>query len=35
MGVGCDQWGVCYAEAHGDPEQCPRAAGPPPQREEV
>lgn len=23
MGVGCDEYGVCYAEAHGQPEQCP------------
>jgi len=23
MGVGCDQYGVCYAEAHGRPDQCP------------
>lgn len=23
MGVGCDEWGVCYADAHGQPEQCP------------
>lgn len=23
MGVGCDQFGVCYAEAHGQPEKCP------------
>ena len=24
MGVGCDDYGLCYAEAHGQPEQCPR-----------
>jgi hypothetical protein len=24
MGVGCDEAGVCYAEAHGAPEKCPR-----------
>lgn len=24
MGVGCDEAGVCYAAAHGQPEQCPR-----------
>jgi len=24
LGVGCDEAGVCYAEAHGHPEQCPR-----------
>lgn len=23
MGVGCDEVGVCYAEAHGQPERCP------------
>lgn len=23
MGVGCDEYGVCYASAHGRPEQCP------------
>lgn len=23
MGVGCNEYGVCYAEAHGQPEQCP------------
>lgn len=22
MGVGCEQAGVCYAEAHGQPERC-------------
>ena len=25
MGVGCDEAGVCYAEAHDSPEQCPHA----------
>lgn len=24
MGVGCDEAGVCYAAAHGQPERCPR-----------
>lgn len=24
MGVGCDEAGVCYAAAHGEPERCPR-----------
>lgn len=24
MGIGCDDYGVCYAEAHGRPEKCPR-----------
>jgi hypothetical protein len=24
MGVGCDEYGVCYASAHGRPEMCPR-----------
>lgn len=23
MGVGCDEYGVCYAEAHGEPIRCP------------
>lgn len=22
MGVGCDEYGVCYADAHGEPERC-------------
>lgn len=22
LGVGCDETGVCYADAHGDPSQC-------------
>lgn len=22
LGVGCEEWGVCYAEAHGEPQQC-------------
>jgi len=26
MGVGCDEYGVCYADAHGQPEQCHRQA---------
>jgi hypothetical protein len=25
MGVGCDEAGVCYAEAHGQPERCPKS----------
>lgn len=25
MGVGCDEYGICYAEAHGQPAQCPKA----------
>lgn len=25
MGVGCDEYGICYAEAHGQPDQCPKA----------
>lgn len=24
MGVGCEEAGICYAEAHGQPEQCGR-----------
>ena len=24
MGVGCDEAGVCYAAANGQPDQCPR-----------
>lgn len=23
-GVGCDEYGGCYADAHGEPEKCPR-----------
>lgn len=23
LGVGCDEMGICYAEAHGVPENCP------------
>jgi hypothetical protein len=23
MGVGCGVYGVCYAEAHGEPDMCP------------
>lgn len=23
LGVGCDEAGVCYADAHNQPEQCP------------
>lgn len=23
LGVGCDEVGICYAEAHGVPENCP------------
>lgn len=30
LGVGCEQYGVCYAEAHGQPDQCGRAAASPP-----
>jgi len=26
LGVGCDEAGTCYAEVHGDPEQCGRTA---------
>lgn len=26
MGVGCDEYGVCYADAHNQPEQCPHYA---------
>lgn len=24
MGAGCDEAGVCYAAAHGEPERCPK-----------
>lgn len=24
LGVGCEEYGVCYAEAHGEPERCGR-----------
>lgn len=27
LGVGCDEAGVCYASAHGQPEQCGRSEG--------
>lgn len=27
MGVGCDEVGVCYAEAHGEPDRCPLLQG--------
>ncbi len=30
MGVGCDEYGICYAEAHGQPEQCPHYVPPHP-----
>ena len=26
MGVGCDEYGVCYASAHGRPDLCPAKA---------
>jgi hypothetical protein len=25
MGVGCEAAGVCYADAHGEPDRCPRS----------
>lgn len=25
LGVGCDEAGICYAEAHGQPSKCPHA----------
>jgi hypothetical protein len=28
MGVGCDEYGVCYANAHGQPRQCPHYVAP-------
>lgn len=28
MGVGCDEAGVCYAAAYGEPDRCPLAAPP-------
>jgi hypothetical protein len=30
LGVGCDEYGTCYAAAHNRPEMCPRST-----REEV
>lgn len=27
MGVGCEEYGVCYAAAHGEPERCGRQDG--------
>lgn len=32
LGVGCDEAGVCYADAHGQPEQCPHHVGVQPSR---
>lgn len=29
MGVGCEEAGICYAEAHGQPEQCGRPTAEP------
>lgn len=37
LGVGCEQSGVCYADAHGQPEQCGREdvkKGPDPEERE-
>lgn len=31
LGVGCDETGVCYAQAHGHPEKCGWAARPNPE----
>lgn len=28
MGVGCDEAGMCYASAHGEPERCPLEPAP-------
>ncbi len=28
MGVGCDEYGTCYADAHGQPWQCPHWVAP-------
>lgn len=28
LGVGCDETGICYADAHDQPEQCGRTAAP-------
>ena len=27
MGVGCDEMGICYANANGKPENCPKQSG--------
>lgn len=27
LGVGCEEYGVCYADAHGDPDQCGKHTG--------
>lgn len=36
LGVGCDECGVCYASAHGQPEQCPHYEPPKhPRRAEI
>jgi hypothetical protein len=29
MGVGCEEVGICYAEAHGEPDRCSRWTNPP------
>ncbi len=26
MGVGCNEYGICYADAHGQPDFCPLRA---------
>lgn len=26
LGVGCEEYGICYAAAHGKPDQCGQAA---------
>lgn len=28
MGVGCEEYGVCYAEANGEPDRCGRVNSP-------
>lgn len=28
LGVGCDEAGVCYAQAHGEPDRCGKPAEP-------
>jgi len=35
LGVGCDEYGVCYAEIHRQPEQCGRRAMPEPPTEQL
>jgi hypothetical protein len=35
LGVGCEEYGVCYADAHGQPDQCGRNPSPNPRGTEM